>query len=201
MRLARPICLTIALSLALTACITDPQLPHLGKYRISPGVPVLSTSPAIFVSAAAFKGHRRHHDLSVLLESEVARAVENAGFRLAVRPGQADYELSTELRGWWSPSARFALITLLTLTVYTPLDYKWILDVELTEIAGSSISSAHERGSFRFETFGIVFFPATIIAYHELVPPHWEKIARESALVSADFLSGIKAEAMEAATP
>ena len=199
MWLVRSTCLTIAVSLVLTACITDPQFPRLGRYQVSSSTPILSTSPAIFVSAAAFKGHRRHHDLSVLLESEVARAVEQAGFRLAMRPSEADYELSTELRGWWSPSARFALITLLTLTAYTPLDYKWILDVELTEVSGSSIGSAHERGSFRFETFGIVFFPATIIAYLELVPDHWEEIARESAFVSADFLSGIKIDAMETA--
>jgi hypothetical protein len=172
-------------------------MPRLANYRIAPSASSVSTSPAILVSAAAFKGHRRNHNLSALLESELARAVEQAGFRISERPGATDYELSTELRGWWSPSARFALITLLTLTVYTPLDYKWILDVELTEIAGPSMGSAHESGSFRFETFGILFFPATIIAYHGLVPNQWEQIARESALVSADLLSRVKAEGGE----
>ena len=97
MRLKNSICLTIAASLALTACITDPQLPRLDKYRITAGASIAPKSPAIMVSAAAFKGHRRHHDLSVLLEREVARSVQDAGFRLAVGAGETDYELSAEL--------------------------------------------------------------------------------------------------------
>jgi len=178
-----------AATFTLAGCITDSDLSRLAVYeggiRIDAAHP-----PTVFVSAEAFKGHRRDAGLSSLLAGEVVRTVEEIGFRVVQRPSEAQYELSTELRGWWSPSARYALITLLTLTVYTPLDYKWILDVELIDKTGASVSSANERGAFRFETFGIVFFPATMVAYSQLVSPHWRLVASRAAGFSADYLAG-----------
>jgi hypothetical protein len=174
---------------SVLACISDPHAPRLDQYQKTRETAIsIGEMQSVFVSSDFFKGHRRHHELSDQLDEEIRRALQELGFRVAASPGAADYTLAAELRGWWSPSARFALITLLTLTVYTPLDYKWILDVHLSDSEGAPIGSAHERGAFRFETFGILFFPATMVAYLELVPPHWREIAGRAADVSADYL-------------
>lgn len=128
--------------------------------------------------------------MSRVFEDEVSERLRELGFTVADTPSSADYRLSTELRGWWAPSTRFALMTLITLTIYTPLDYKWILDVDLSDSSGNVVGSAHERGAFRFETFGIVFFPTTIVGYYSLVLPHWNEIARASSNVAADYIVG-----------
>jgi hypothetical protein len=177
-----------ATAVLLSACISDPDAARLDRYQVQKGAIPPAQLASVFVSSEFFRGHRRHPGMSRVLEDEVSERLRELGFRVAAAPSGADYRLATELRGWWAPSARFALMTLITLTAYTPLDYKWILDVELSDGSGETIGSAHERGAFRFETFGIVFFPPTIIGYYSLVPPHWREIAHASSNVAADYI-------------
>jgi hypothetical protein len=177
-----------AAAVLLSGCITDP---HVLEAE-SGGQPTFAVHPlqppSIYLSAQFFRGHHPDAELGELFRERVRSAAEDLGFRVVSSRSEADYLLSTDLRGWWARSARFAMITTATLTLYTPLDYKWILDVDLTDRSDNPVGSLHERGGFRFETFGIVLFPATLYAYYQLVMPHWREIARESAQHAAGVL-------------
>jgi hypothetical protein len=175
-------------ALLWAGCITQPHVSDSERKGERGFTVIPLKAPALYLSSEAFRGHKRDPELTRLLANQLHRTLQERGYRIVADREEADYSLSTDLRGWWARSSRFAIVTTATLTLYTPLDYKWILDVDMTDRRGRPVAGLHERGGFRFETFGIVLFPATVYAYYQLVMPQWWKVAQDGAATTADFV-------------
>lgn len=199
MRPLRLLAALVAVGTLAAGCITDPDAPPL-DFEGQKGFTVIPLHPpSVYLSSDFFGGANRDPALSRVIEDRIRASLSAQGFRVMASRADADYELSTDLRAWWVRNARFAWMTTLTLTVYTPLDYKWILDVDLTDRDGQPVGGTHERGGFRFETFGIIFFPATIAAYQDLVVPKWHEVAEKAADRSAEVLVSAAASGLSPA--
>jgi hypothetical protein len=178
--------LPVLLLFAMAACdtISHPALQTLtSEYEQASGITTPSPTQNVFVDAAFIRGHNHSEELSKEFEALVREQLTAAGYKITPIEDNADLVVSTSVRGWWAYHGRSALISFLTLTVYTPLYFRWAIDVHVYGPDAKPVASSIERGKFTYQSFLIVFFPSSLYQGFTLIPPEWQRLVSASATV------------------
>ncbi|MHC4447618.1 MAG: hypothetical protein ACYSXF_07555 [Planctomycetota bacterium] len=178
--------LSVLLVFGIAACdtISHPALQALtSEYEQASRTTPQSTAQSVFVDAAFIRGHNHSEELSKKFDTRIREHLTAAGYEITPIEDDADLVVSTSVRGWWAYHGRSALISFVTLTVYTPLYYRWAIDVHVYGPDERPVASALERGKFTYRSFFIVLFPSSLYQGFTLIPPEWQRLVDASATV------------------
>ena len=165
---------------------------YLHQRKNDPGF-MSSKRPTVYVQKHVTLGNEPDGALTSLLEAMLYKNLEEMNYSVSRSREDADYVLSCTMRGSWDHGGSSALVSFVTLSVYTPIWYPWIIEVNIYNARGEQVADAYERGYVRWDCFGVLAVPTTVVQGLLAVPESWRNLAKVASETAMGKLASLEA--------